>query len=182
MKTRAITLTIGLIGIFAAIVILLIQNRKSFGIVWDAFTEVRLLGLSPDIEAAARAFILEAEKEGIFLRIPPDGGMRTFDQQADLYNQGRLFQGDIVTDAMAGESYHNYGLAFDVVEIVKGAALWNNPRWDFIGQLGKKHGFQWGGDWQEKNDFPHFQKTFGYKTSQLLTMKKNSNSKYLKLT
>jgi peptidoglycan L-alanyl-D-glutamate endopeptidase CwlK len=31
----------------------------------------------------------------------------------------------------------------------------------------KKYGWEWGGDWKKFKDAPHFQKTFGYTTTQL---------------
>src|SRR5205814_6706568 len=40
-------------------------------------------------------------------------GLRTIDEQNALYAQGRTKDGQIVTNAKGGSSYHNYGLAFD---------------------------------------------------------------------
>lgn len=42
-------------------------------------------------------------------------GFRSFQEQSALYAQGRTKAGKIVTKAKPGESYHNYGLAFDWV-------------------------------------------------------------------
>jgi hypothetical protein len=39
------------------------------------------------------------------------------EEQAALYSLGRSAPGRIVTKARAGESYHNYGLAFDWVPL-----------------------------------------------------------------
>lgn len=44
-------------------------------------------------------------------------GLRTFEEQTALYAQGRTKPGRIVTKAKPGESYHNYGLAFDWVPV-----------------------------------------------------------------
>lgn len=44
-------------------------------------------------------------------------GFRSFEEQAALYAKGRTSGGRIVTKAKAGESYHNYGLAFDWVPV-----------------------------------------------------------------
>jgi peptidoglycan L-alanyl-D-glutamate endopeptidase CwlK len=48
-------------------------------------------------------------------KIPPliYCGRRTMEEQTALYSLGRSAPGRIVTKAKAGESYHNYGLAFD---------------------------------------------------------------------
>lgn len=42
-------------------------------------------------------------------------GLRSMEEQAALYAIGRSKPGKIVTKARPGESYHNYGLAFDWV-------------------------------------------------------------------
>ena len=44
-------------------------------------------------------------------------GFRSFEEQNALYAIGRGKPGKIVTKARAGESYHNYGLAFDWVPV-----------------------------------------------------------------
>ena len=44
-------------------------------------------------------------------------GRRTFEEQLALFAQGRTKPGRIVTKARPGESYHNYGLAFDWVPV-----------------------------------------------------------------
>jgi peptidoglycan L-alanyl-D-glutamate endopeptidase CwlK len=41
-------------------------------------------------------------------------GLRTWEQQAELYTQGRETVGAIVTKAKPGQSMHNYGLAVDL--------------------------------------------------------------------
>lgn len=50
-----------------------------------------------------------------------------------------------------------------------GTALWEND-WDKIGDIGKAHGFEWGGDWTSIVDKPHFQMDYGYTIGQLLEM------------
>ena len=59
-------------------------------------------------------------------------GRRTMEEQAALFAKGRTSKGKIVTKARPGESYHNYGLAFDWVPLkrtVKNADLWV-ANWD----------------------------------------------------
>ena len=43
---------------------------------------------------------------------------RTFKEQDDIYAQGRTKKGKIVTFSKAGQSYHNYGLAVDIVMLL----------------------------------------------------------------
>lgn len=143
---------------------------------WDIYTNRRISLLHPLIRAKAAEFINLAEKAGYKLRIV--SGLRTWTEQTDLYNQphdGKDNDGDglideadeKVTNAKAGESYHNYGLAFDVVEVKDGKVLWENPNWSKIAEIGKSLGFEWGGDWQSFKDRPHFQMTFGKTVSML---------------
>lgn len=112
--------------------------------------------------------------------------LRTFAEQDALFAQGRTVLKDkngkklsIVTNAKGGQSYHNYGLAIDIVLIIDGKeASWDQVKdfdgdkvadWMEIVAIFKKHGYEWGGDWKGTlKDGPHFQKTFGYSVKQLL--------------
>lgn len=84
-------------------------------------------------------------------------------EQQNIYDQGRTSPGAIVTNAKPGDSYHNYGLAFDVVPVAyKTLPDWNpaGPLWQKVGAIGKSFGLEWGGDWTPaKRDLPHFQLT-----------------------
>ena len=95
-------------------------------------------------------------------------GYRSFAEQDALFAQGR--DGDTrprVTNARGGQSWHNFGLAIDVVEISDGVAVWDNPNWNLIGAIGRNHGFEWGGNWTGFVDRPHFQMTFDFTTTEL---------------
>lgn len=86
-------------------------------------------------------------------------GTRTFEQQQAIYDQGRTTPGAIVTKARPGDSYHQYGLAFDVVPVAyKNLKDWNpsGPYWQTIGQIGESLGLEWGGRWSSPDE-PHFQ-------------------------
>lgn len=138
---------------------------------WDIHTNRRIDTLHPSIIGKVKEFIIRAEKElGIKLRVT--AALRTWKEQSDLYAKGRTAPGKVVTWAKAGQSYHNYGLAIDVVEIKDGQALWNNPNWEKIAQLGESLGFEWGGRWKNK-DKPHFQMTFGKHHSELASLYKS---------
>jgi peptidoglycan L-alanyl-D-glutamate endopeptidase CwlK len=111
--------------------------------------------------------------------------LRTFKEQADLYAQGRTKPGAKVTQANAGLSMHNYGLAIDIVLIVDkdGNGSFESASWDvkadFDGDrksdwmevvtIFKQYGWTWGGDWKFY-DAPHFEKSFGYSVRQLLDL------------
>jgi peptidoglycan L-alanyl-D-glutamate endopeptidase CwlK len=118
--------------------------------------------------------------------------LRTIAEQNKLFSQGRTIAGKIVTKARGGHSYHNWGLAIDIVLIkdVNGDGNYEKAVWDtksdFDGdgksdwievvQIFKEYGWEWGGDWKFY-DAPHFQKTFGYSVRQLLAMHKAGNIK-----
>lgn len=108
--------------------------------------------------------------------------LRTFAEQTALYAQGRTKPGKIVTQAKAGQSYHNYGLAIDIVLLIDkdGNGTFEEASWDTktdfdkdnlsdwmeIVAIFKRYGWEWGGDWRFK-DLPHFQKTLGQSIMQL---------------
>jgi peptidoglycan L-alanyl-D-glutamate endopeptidase CwlK len=89
--------------------------------------------------------------------------------QEALYAQGRTKPGKIVTNARAGQSFHNYRCAFDVVPLRHGKPVWDSkdPVWQIIGQIGKQCGLEWAGDWKRFKEFPHFQYTGGLTLAKL---------------
>ncbi|MFK7887950.1 MAG: peptidoglycan-binding protein [Gammaproteobacteria bacterium] len=137
---------------------------------WDPVSDTRIQSLHPDVRAQAAAFVNQVEAQlGIQVRVT--SGLRTFSEQNALYAQGRTTPGNIVTNARGGSSYHNYGLALDVVPMnAQGQPVWDSPHWDAIGQLGKQMGFDWGGDFRSIVDKPHFQMDFGNSTRDLLSL------------
>lgn len=105
-------------------------------------------------------------------------GLRTFKEQQYLYEQGRTKPGEKVTNAKAGQSLHNYGLALDFAFIIDGKeASWDEKKdwdgdkqadWMEVVNIFRKAGWEWGGDWRSFKDMPHFQKTFGHDWPDLL--------------
>ena len=75
-----------------------------------------------------------------------------------------------VTNAKGWQSIHNYGLAFDIVILYDKdnngtfeSASWAiNEHWLKVVDIFKANGWEWGGDWKNFKDAPHFQKTFGF--------------------
>lgn len=103
---------------------------------------------------------------------------RSIAEQDALFAQGR--NGDKrprVTNARGGQSFHNYGLAVDIVLLQDKdsngsheTASWDNKidfdkdgisDWQEVVAVFKMYGWEWGGDWRNFPDTPHFQKTFG---------------------
>ena len=114
--------------------------------------------------------------------------IRTFDEQNSLYAQGRTKLFDInnnrlgiVTNAKGGQSFHNYGLALDIVLLNGTAASWDTIRdfdgdgeadWMEVVDIFKDAGWTWGASWGDK---PHFEKTFGYTWQDLLLKHNNKD-------
>ena len=119
------------------------------------------------IRSAATELLDEAAKIGAFMF----SGYRSLPDQKETYAQGRTVPGPIVTDARPGFSYHNYGLALDLVfEHVAGDPSWSYSHdWNTLGAIGKSLGFEWGGDWPDPyiHDYPHFQMTFDISVQRL---------------
>ena len=125
--------------------------------------KVQITDLLPTVKKRAKALELMMKIWGTPIRITE--GYRSNERQDELYAQGRTTPGNIVTNAKAGESFHNYGVAFDVVFREKG---YNAPQedWERLGQFGRILGLSWGGDWKGFVDRPHFQHTKGYGIEQ----------------
>ena len=103
--------------------------------------------------------------------------LRTFAEQDALYNAKPQ-----VTKAKGGQSYHNYGLAIDIVLLLDlngdgkhETAAWNtkldydtdgSSDWMEVVAIFKRYGWEWGGDWKFY-DAPHFQKTLGHSIAEL---------------
>lgn len=145
----------------------------------DKISLDRIQTLHPAVRESATSVLAEATAALTGKAIPRFAfTFRSFSEQEALYAQGRTTKGSIVTNARPGYSYHNYGLAFDIVLIINGKeASWDMrtdfdgdaiPDWMEVVKIAKAHGWVWGGDWKSFKDYPHFEKTFGYTEKQLL--------------
>lgn len=96
--------------------------------------------------------------------------LRTFSEQDALYKKRPK-----VTNAKAGQSYHNYGLAFDFCLQIDGKDIsWDTVKdfdgdkksdWYEVISVFESLGFKSG---KSFNDLPHFEMTFGYNWRDLL--------------
>jgi peptidoglycan L-alanyl-D-glutamate endopeptidase CwlK len=123
--------------------------------------------LIPPAKARVQAFLEAAKKQGIDLLVTST--YRDNASQDALYAQGRTTPGKKVTNAKAGQSWHNYRCAVDVVPIVAGKPRWDvkDEVWQQVGKLGKAAGLEWAGDWKKFKEYPHFQYTGGLTLAQL---------------
>ncbi len=136
----------------------------------DPISAKRCEQLHPKAKNVFKAFIEECETTlGISLRVVQ--GLRTIAEQDALYAKGRTTPGPIVTNAKGGTSYHNYGLAVDLVLLkADGTVDWGYDMSKLV-PIATKHGLYWGGNFKTIVDKPHFELTFGKKPSELLAMR-----------
>ena len=111
--------------------------------------------LHPRVQAYARALYFKAREHGLTIQIV--SGLRSYAEQDALYAQGRTEPGNVVTNARAGHSNHNFGIAFDVGLFERNEYLGESPMYKAVGALGEELGLEWGGNWRTLVDQPHFQ-------------------------
>ena len=121
----------------------------------DDRSEKVIATLLPEVQPSARALVTKAGADGITIKVI--SGLRTYDEQNDLYAQGRTKPGRIVTNARGGFSNHNFGIAFDVGVFEGSQYLDESPKYKAVGVLGTDLGLEWGGNWKTIQDEPHFQ-------------------------
>lgn len=132
-----------------------------------------LEGLHPTLVNRTNMLIALAREAGLEIKICQ--ALRTFNEQAALYAQGRSKPGKVVTKAPAGFSWHNYGLAIDFC--FKGPKPFDEAHpWYKIGEIGKGLGLKWGGDWPHP-DRPHFQLTGSLSIRDALRLHKQGGIK-----
>ena len=121
----------------------------------DDRSERVIATLLPEVQPYARALIAKAAAGGITIKVI--SGLRTYDEQNDLYAQGRTKPGNIVSNARGGYSNHNFGIAFDIGVFEGSKYVDESPKYKAVGVLGLDLGLEWGGNWKGIQDEPHFQ-------------------------
>lgn len=157
-----------LIAVTAIIVIIFWNNREPKNI-------TPVTAMHPIVATKQAELKAEAADRGISIVITD--GLRTVQEQDALYRQGRTADGQIVTNVKGGDSFHQYGLAFDFALRAKdGEVLWDLKYdgnhnglsdWMEVVSIAKRKGFSWGGDWENFRDYPHLQMDFGYSIREL---------------
>jgi peptidoglycan LD-endopeptidase CwlK len=135
------------------------KNRQKAASPLDATVSARsekvIATLLPEVQPYARALITKAA--GVGIKIEVISGTRTYEEQNDLFEQGRSKPGKIVTNARGGYSNHNFGIAFDIGVFEGTKYLSESPKYKAVGALGMSLGLEWGGNWKTIVDEPHFQ-------------------------
>ena len=126
--------------------------------------------LVPIVKQKVEELIALCNDEGIDLLVTST--YRDNESQAALYAQGRTAMGHIVTNANAGDSFHNYRCAVDIVPLKNGKPVWgtkgdDGELWQKIGKIGEGVGLEWAGNWHTFKELAHFQFTNGHTLAQL---------------
>lgn len=131
-----------------------------------------LKDLHPKVAAMCSAFVNTCKSQGIDVLITST--LRDNESQNALYAQGRTTKGSIVTNAKAGQSFHNYGVAFDFCPIVNGKCQWNDAElFKRCGVIAESVGLEWSGRWSGKmKETAHCQYTGGLTIQDLQSGKK----------
>lgn len=133
---------------------------------FDDRTEGVIVTLLPKAQAKAREFMRIAGGACKLI-----SGTRTYPEQDALYAQGRTKPGNVVTNARAGQSNHNFGIAWDVGiwkngKYLTGATPLEDHAYISLAKNIKANvkGLEWGGDWKSPVDMPHYQLASGQST------------------
>ena len=127
----------------------------------EAITEQRLSLVHPLLREKITRVIQNMAARGIACRVTQ--GLRTWEEQAAIYAQGRTAPGKIVTNARPGYSSHNFGLAVDLVPSTNGLQTFvpdwagDSLRYRVMQQFARDEGLICGCDWHSFPDPPHFQ-------------------------
>jgi hypothetical protein len=141
-------------------------------------SEQRLSKVHPGLARRGLALVDACGQSGLAVMVSQ--GLRTWEEQDALYAKGRTVEPIgkkfVVTNAKGGASYHNFGLAFDIV--VLDAVRKNDwddahPGWAAAARIGKDLGLEWGGDWTSFKDRPHYQWNGGLTLADCRALYKN---------
>lgn len=124
---------------------------------YDERSESNIATLIPPAQRMAREWLgratAKAAENGVSVRIIC--GTRSYGEQDALYKKRPK-----VTNAKGGQSWHNFGMAFDFgVFSADGKQYFGeSPMYDVLGALARDiKDAEWGGDWKSFKDTPHVQ-------------------------
>jgi peptidoglycan LD-endopeptidase CwlK len=151
----------------------------------DSITKERISKLHPSVREELTKIILECDAALTGkAKVRVTQGLRTFEEQKQMYAIGRTKAGKKVTNAKEGQSIHNYGFAVDICMIIAGKEAswdttkdWDNDKvadWYECVKIFAKNGWEWGGNWKKFKDLPHFDKRGFNSWRKLSKLKKDA--------
>lgn len=144
--------------------------QKQLG-AFDPRSEANIQTLLPEMQKKARMILTVAKRRekatGLVCRIL--SGTRTYNEQTALYKRRPK-----VTNAMAGQSWHNFGMAIDVgifegMDYFEGGNAREEKAYRDIAQAIKSevHDIEAGIDWRSFRDPPHYQLKVDYTLTEV---------------
>jgi peptidoglycan L-alanyl-D-glutamate endopeptidase CwlK len=123
-------------------------------------SRIDVMKLYPPFLAALQSLLDAAHGRGADFFVV--SGFRTYAEQSALYFQGRTSAGTKVTNAQAGQSPHNFGIAADLCRDADANRAGLQPdyrpeEYEILRELAPKYGLVWGGSWEKFPDRPHVQ-------------------------
>ena len=128
----------------------------------------RLEDLVPEVADKVRFWVDACTARGVDVLVYCT--LRTWQEQAALWAQGRTRPGLVVTNAKPWDSWHQYGRAVDAVPLRNGKPIWRydsaDPAWQVFGEEAEKAGLEWAGRWKSFREYVHVQWTGGLSLAQ----------------
>lgn len=123
----------------------------------------KLEGLHPNLQKFFRELIKISPYDFSITQ-----GVRTAEEQNKLYQQGRTTPGKIVTNCDGYKLKSNHqtksdglGHAGDIAVLVNNKITWEEKYYKEVAMsariLMQKYNIEWGGDWKNFKDLPHFE-------------------------
>ncbi len=128
----------------------------------------RLEDLVPEVADKVRFWVDACAARGVDVLVYCT--LRTWQEQAALWAQGRTLPGAVVTNAQPWHSWHQYGRAVDAVPLGAGKPLWRydaaDPAWQVFAEEAERAGLEWAGRWKSFREYVHVQFTGGLSLAQ----------------
>lgn len=151
----------------------------------DNVSEQRLAKVHPLLQQKIHGLANSLKGQNIVIHVVQ--GLRSWEDQAKIYAQGRTTPGDVVTDAPPGHSMHEFGLAVDCEPSLNGVSgvyvpdgVAGSPRYLAMRAIAEAEGLVSGSRWHHPVDWPHLQLS-GIPASPTDMMRSNFSSGGLSL-
>ena len=143
---------------------------------FDTRTERHIVGLTIRAQELARQFMIRLLDAGFNVKII--SGTRTYEEQNKLYRIGRYGNpGPRVTNARGGRSNHNFGIGWDI-GLFSDNGAYSQKESDYIeaAEYGLVAQLEWGGNWENFFDPPHYQVNTGYDLNSIQAKFENGDT------
>lgn len=139
-------------------------RKEDFLTILDQPTKSRIAELyQPFAEKMFNIYFNMYEKYGMRMRCTE--GLRSYEKQQTLYDQGRKVPGKILTNAKPGQSLHNFGLAADSCFVGNDPFLDHSfngaVMWEAFGNFVKMESLAWGRYIPGIDDLVHVENRYG---------------------